>query len=302
MLDHKMFLNMLFSGSRRVIEHRDELNSINVFPVPDGDTGSNLSHLMRTILQDTSISDDASESMASLKQAALRGSRGNSGMIFSQFFIHIANVMSKNKINNTHDFISMCEAATGKTYEAVMTPEDGTVLTVMKEWIHAMKQTAASHSSVLSLIGHSLPHVYHSLESTKVKMEAVSGRKVVDSGAKGFVYFLEGLVNPQKEQQSVNTSKDLLAVEAHTLAKNDVLLYRYCTEFMIIGISDSSKLKEAASSLGDSVVIAGDDQQMKVHLHTNEPHSAVDLFTQFGTVTYQKVEDMKRQYESIHDA
>lgn len=301
MLDHKMFLNMLFSGSRRVIDHRDELNSINVFPVPDGDTGSNLSHLMRTILQDTSITDDPSESMTSLKQAALRGSRGNSGMIFSQFFIHIANGMTQNTINNTQDFISLCEAAAGNTYDAVAEPEEGTILTVMREWIQAMKQTSVTQPSILSLIGQSLPHVYHSLESTKVKMEAVSGRKVVDSGAKGFVYFLEGLVHPHKEQKIVHNFIDHIAIGDHTFAKNEVLTYRYCTEFMVQGVSDFSKMKEAAAELGDSVVIAGDEQQMKVHLHTNEPHTAVEWLSQFGTVTFQKVEDMKRQYESIHD-
>jgi uncharacterized protein len=301
MLDHKMFLNMIFSGSRRVIEHRDELNSINVFPVPDGDTGSNLSHLMRTILQDTYISDDASEAMASLKQAALRGSRGNSGMIFSQFFIHIANGMLKSKITNTHDFIMMCEAAAGKTYDSVMSPEEGTVLTVMREWIQAMKQTTGAHSNILSLIGQSLPHVYQSLESTKGKMEAVSGRKVVDSGAKGFVYFLEGLVHPQKHKEIINNNSHLLSLEDHSFSKEGVLAYRYCTEFIIKGCSDPSKIKESAARLGDSVVIAGDEQLVKVHLHTNEPHTVVEMLTYFGTVTFQKVEDMKRQYESLHE-
>jgi uncharacterized protein len=301
MLDHKMFLNMLFSGSRRVIEHRDELNSINVFPVPDGDTGSNLSYLMRTILQETYISDDASESLSSLKQAALRGSRGNSGMIFSQFFIHFANGMENKQINSTHDFVSMCESAAGKTYDAVMSPEEGTVLTVMKEWVEAMKQTASAHSTILAVIDESLTPVYHSLEKTKVKMEAVSGGKVVDSGAKGFVYFLEGLVKPHKAVKSIPSRNELHTGEIHTFSKDELLVHRYCTEFMMTGISDPSRIKELAAALGDSVVIAGDEQQMKVHLHTNEPHIAVDQFSRYGSVTFQKVEDMKRQYESIHE-
>lgn len=300
MLDHKTFLNMLFSGSRRVIEHQDELNAINVFPVPDGDTGSNLSYLMSTILQDTSISDDASESLASLKRAALRGSRGNSGMIFSQFFIHIANGMAKHRINNPIDFVTICETAAGKTYDAVMTPEDGTVLTVMRDWVHFMKETASAHSNVLTLIGHSMPSVYHSLESTKVKMAAVSGRNVVDSGAKGFVYFLEGLVNPKKAEDKRANPIDLPDHEGHSTFTSESLSFRYCTEFMILGVSDTTALKNTAARIGDSIVISGDENQLKIHLHTNEPHLAVDAFSAHGKISFQKVEDMKRQYESIH--
>jgi DegV family protein with EDD domain len=300
MLDHKMFLNMLFSGSRRVIEHQEELNAINVFPVPDGDTGSNLSFLMRTILQDTAISEDASESMASLKRAALRGSRGNSGMIFSQFFIHLANGLSNKTISTTQDFITMCETATGKTHDAVMTPEEGTVLTVMKDWVHSMKQTSATHSTILSLMSQSMPNVYHSLESTKAKMEEVSGRKVVDSGAKGFVYFLEGLVNPDKVEEKRANPKATLNHESHIFTKGDSLSFRYCAEFLILGVSDSSALKEAAAVHGDSIVIAGDEHQLKIHLHTNAPHLAVEAFSKHGKLAFQKVDDMKRQYESIH--
>lgn len=300
MLDHKLLLNMLFSGSRKVIEHQEELNAINVFPVPDGDTGSNLSHLMRTILQDAYISDDASESLNSLKKAALRGSRGNSGMIFSQFLIHLANGISVKNIHGPNDFISVCELATGKTYDSVMSPEEGTVLTVMKEWVLAMKETAAAHTNVPSLIVGSLPHVYQSLEKTKIKMEEISGRKVVDSGAKGFVYFLEGLIQPHNESEAIVTKLSIPAFDDHIFSKEEVLSHRYCTEFMIHGISDSSKIKETAGSLGDSVVVAGDEQLLKVHFHTNEPHQAVELMSKFGTVSFQKVEDMKRQYESIY--
>ncbi|GAE43840.1 DAK2 domain-containing protein [Mesobacillus boroniphilus] len=283
-----------------MIEHQEELNAINVFPVPDGDTGSNLSYLMRTILQDAYISDDAAESLTSLKKAALRGSRGNSGMIFSQFLIHFANGISVKNIHGPNDFISVCELATGKTYDSVMSPEEGTVLTVMKDWVTAMKETAAAHTNVPSLIVDSLPHVYQSLEKTKLKMEEVSGRKVVDSGAKGFVYFLEGLIQPHNQSESIVTKQSIPAFEDHIFSKEELLSHRYCTEFMIKGISDSSKIKEVAGSLGDSVVIAGDEQQLKVHLHTNEPHEAVELLSAFGTVSFQKVEDMKRQYESIH--
>jgi uncharacterized protein len=300
MLDHKLLLNMLFSGSRKVIEHQEELNAINVFPVPDGDTGSNLSHLMRTILQDAYISDDASESLTSLKKAALRGSRGNSGMIFSQFLIHLANGISVKNIQGPNDFVSVCELATGKTYDSVMSPEEGTVLTVMREWVLAMKETAAAHSNVPSLIGGSLPHVYQSLENTRIKMEKISGRKVVDSGAKGFVYFLEGLIQPQNSSE-LTAKKPIIPIgEDHIFSKEESLSFRYCTEFMINGVSDSSKLKEMAGSLGDSVVIAGDEQQLKVHLHTNEPHKAVELLSKLGSVSFQKVEDMQRQFESIH--
>ncbi|GAM16058.1 DegV family protein [Mesobacillus selenatarsenatis] len=300
MLDHKLLLNMLFSGSRKVIEHQEELNAINVFPVPDGDTGSNLSYLMRTILQDAYISDDPSESLTSLKKAALRGSRGNSGMIFSQFLIHFANGLSNKNIHSTNDFISVCELAAGKTYDSVMSPEEGTVLTVMKDWVLAMKQSTAAHSNVISLIGDSLPQVYQSLEKTKIKMEKISGRNVVDSGAKGFVYFLEGLMQTQNKSEETTKSQIASFFEDHIPSKEDFLPYRYCTEFMIHGISESLKIKEVAGTLGDSVVIAGDEQQLKIHLHTNEPHEAVELLSALGTISFQKVEDMRRQYESIH--
>ncbi|CAM3885502.1 DegV family protein [Mesobacillus thioparans] len=300
MLDHKLLLNMLFSGSRKVIEHQDELNAINVFPVPDGDTGSNLSYLMRTILQDAYITEDAAESLTSLKKAALRGSRGNSGMIFSQFLIHLANGIKDRDVDSTTEFISVCELAAGKTYDAVMSPEEGTVLTVMKEWVLAMKQSSAAHADILSLIGDSLPHVYQSLDKTKLKMESVSGRKVVDSGAKGFVYFLEGLIQPEEHFEKIMKDYQIQPLEDHIISAEDMLTYRYCTEFMIQGISDSSKIKEAIGKLGDSVVIAGDEQQLKVHFHTNQPETAVDLLSQLGTISFQKVEDMRRQYESIH--
>lgn len=304
-LNHRHFYDMLMSGAHEIIDHQKELNAINVFPVADGDTGNNLAYLMQMIMREGRWNDSSIETLETIKKACMRGSRGNSGMIFSQFIITMCNFLIRHQELNMETFLDMCDESVESAVSAVSIPEEGTVLTVMKAWVESMKQESSTTTSIEAVLKKSYPEANLALEKTKTQMEVFRIHDVVDAGAKGFIHFLHGLIerkNVNAETKTASGSTLLLDETAHVMHESDELTFRYCSEFLIElkNGEDITSLKAHMADFGDSIVMVNDNDLGKVHIHTNEPANIAEMLVKKGKIVYQKVEDMKRQYESIY--
>ncbi|GEL07925.1 DegV family protein [Salisediminibacterium halotolerans] len=305
-LNHRQFYDMLLSGADEIINNQKELNDINVFPVADGDTGNNLAHLMNMIKRESKWSDASTEeTLENIKLACMRGSRGNSGMIFSQFIISMCNFLIQHPEVNVDKFIDMCRESVDSAVNAVSVPKEGTVLTVMKSWAESVQEESAKTQSIQSILKQSYPNASAALEKTKTQMEVFRIHNVVDAGAKGFLHFLHGLIDakPQAVSAQAESETDTLLEDVpHVMNESDEIPFRYCSEFLVElnGNENIQTLKPYMAEYGDSIVTVGDSGLGKVHLHTNDPASIAEMLVDKGNIVYQKVEDMQRQYESIY--
>lgn len=308
-LNHRTFYHMILGGAAEIIAMEKELNALNVFPVPDGDTGSNLAHLMRMIVRETRWSEPSTQMLQSMKEACLFGARGNSGMIFSQFIISMCDYLTANPSPIKAQFLEMCEHSAAMSRRSVREPQEGTVLTVMKDWVGAMKEASDPAEGLRSMLQRSLARVHLSLENTKLQLAVLRKHNIVDAGAKGFVHFLQGFI------ASLNDDSEAAAPVAecgnppvprtgavdntfHDLA--DPLEYRYCTEFLFDIRTDLEQIKMSVAALGNSVVAVGDNSQGKIHMHTDDPSRVAEAIQRHGWIVHPKVDDMKRQYEMIY--
>ncbi|WNF38865.1 DegV family protein [Bacillaceae bacterium IKA-2] len=304
-LNHRAFYDMVLSGANEVIAHKQELNDINVFPVADGDTGNNLAHLMGMIKRDSKWSDSSPDNLERIKLACMRGSRGNSGMIFSQFIITMCNFLLKNPEVKNEQFLEMCDLAVQSAIESVSEPQEGTVLTVMKKWVAVMIGQNNNTRNIELLLKESFSEVSVALDQTKQQLEVLRIHNVVDAGAKAFVHFLKGLIEVNKpsnlEIYDIEANLDIQELP-HVMNEADEIPYRYCSEFLfeLVADTDPSALKVQFAELGDSIVTVCDSGLAKVHLHTNQPARVAEMIVEKGNLVYQKVEDMHRQYQSIY--
>jgi DegV family protein with EDD domain len=307
-LDGKRLRNAILASSKLIARMQDHLNKINVFPVPDGDTGTNMAHTMNHIsnklsqLQDRSISNVSNE----LARSALLGAQGNSGAILAQFFHGFAEgVKGKWKLT-TAAFASAVQRAKKASFEALSEPRDGTILTVISDWANYIENTAHKTEDFVELLKKGLQKAKQSLAETPKKLEVLKKAGVVDAGAQGFVHLLEGIVHfidkgrierifhRHVEDQPIAADVDLKEVDSD-------INFRFCTECMITGISiDRASLRQALKNLGDSLIVAGGDDRARVHIHTNSPDAVFDVISGYGEISERKVDDMIKQHNDIY--
>lgn len=302
-INGKNFYRALLAGSSRILENQQYMNKINVFPVPDGDTGTNLASTMRYIVEKTTPHISLKETAAQAAAAALDGARGNSGIIFAQFLYGFSEKISDLPRIDVKQFSRVVNNALSYAIKAIEQPVEGTVITVMRDWALHIDLLTEKIDDFFQLITESLQAAQQSLRETPQKLNILKRYKVVDAGAQGFVYFLEGIIDFIKQRDFKKilrlNSRALEPVkEQHTLAE---LHFRYCTEALIEGENlDADKIKKRVKHDGDSLVIAGSKDKKRVHYHTNEPAAFFYRLRDFGFLTYQKADDMKRQYETVH--
>jgi len=307
--------HMIARGAKHLISYEKDLNDINVFPVPDGDTGSNLAFLMNMIL--LKQPQQTNSPIDQLKLACLQGSRGNSGMIFSQFIIAMCDFVSEKKQLNREQFVDMCEFSVNKTIQAVHKPMEGTILTVMKDWVNSLKQYLQKTDSIPDLLSHALHDALHSTEQTKWLREEFRKQNVVDAGAKGFCYFLYGFIeglttkHEQHIEETASAKQEIIAFDTLSMHDNskhesfnhdnliENLTHRYCTEFIVTHVKDEQRLKNKLAGYGDSLVFIGSQSYCKLHIHSDKPNEIAQLLQAEGQILFQKVEDMQRQQEML---
>ncbi len=309
-LSGREFYWSILSGSKRIIEHQEEINSINVFPVPDGDTGSNMSATATAVIYNATETDDLNTVAQSIGDAALDGARGNSGVIFAQFLYGIGVEIKDTATLTTKKFGEIVKKASDYVYQSIPSPREGTILTIIREWAAAIDKNKDKTDDFNELLEIGDGAAQKALERTPDQLEALKLANVVDAGAKGFVLFLEGMLETVKKrafsrddhdmENLLSESHDEPMAEAETLTE-DSLHNRYCTETCIIGDNiPRQKVLDILEENGDSIVLAGSEKKLRIHFHTNQPPDVFRRLQEFGTFTFQKVEDMRLQYEITH--
>jgi DegV family protein with EDD domain len=310
-LDGRGYYYAFLAGAKRILENQKELNKINVYPVPDADTGSNLASTILTILEKVRPNVSYKVTSAAIATAALEGARGNSGVIFAQFLYGIGAETCDCQEISIKNFTQSLLKAVRYMYEAIANPVEGTMITVIRKWAEYMESQKEKAENFLKLLSNSYAEASQALQETRYKLEAMRKANVVDAGSKGMVLFLEGMIDFLKKpshKKVLSVRQDVINIEHTDEITSDLVNFRYCTEALIKPLMETSSsagldkaaLKEAIEWFGDSLVIAGSKETLRVHIHTDSPAELFYKIRNFGKIIYQKVDDMKKQYDTAY--
>ncbi|MFC2133156.1 DAK2 domain-containing protein [Bacteroidota bacterium] len=290
------------SGNREVLKRKGYLNKINVFPVPDGDTGTNLAYTMNSIVEGSSIESSAAVVSGDMARAALLGSRGNSGIIFAQFMQGMHTGIKEKKELSLKDFVDSVKHGVESAYKSLGNPVEGTILTVMKSWADSLNSFQEKASDFSELMSHSIEEAKKTLQETPRKLKVLRDAGVVDAGGLGFIHFIEGFLDFIKSGIKHETVKvdsiNLTKESSHSFNEYQKLKYRYCTEGVLKNPAlTADELRHKISEFGDSAIAAGSKDYFKFHIHTNEPHELFYILKEQGEIAQSKVDDMQKQFE-----
>ena len=304
-MDGRRLYYTFIAGARKVIEHQVELNKINVFPVNDGDTGTNLASTIRAVVDSLHPHRSYKITADMIAETTLVNARGNSGIIFAQFLYGMSTETGNFKTITIKQFAESIKNAIRYIYEAVANPVEGTMLTVIKDWANYIYDNRNLITDFNQLFINSLDILNKSLIETRTKLAVLTKANVVDAGARGFVFFVEGII----DFISNRNLKDLIQVKAETALFEKLeeqipekVDFRYCTEALIKNSSvDNKTLLSLLEKHGNSIVIAGSDKMRRLHLHTNNPSHLFNDLRNTGTLAFQKADDMIRQSEVVYN-
>ncbi len=307
-LDGRRLRNAIYASTRRLTAMKGHLNKINVFPVPDGDTGTNMVQTMKHISGQLATTDDKSIASVSsqMAESALMGAQGNSGAILAQFFYGFAEGVKGKWRLTTAAFAAAVQRARQSAQNALAEPREGTILTVINDWANYIDATAKKTEDFVVLLKSGLQRARRSLAETPKKLEVLKKAGVVDAGAQGFVHILEGIIHfidrgkIEKIKSPIVERESSVAAEAPREVDSDIK-FRYCTECMITANAiDHDSLKKALQPLGNSLIVAGSAQRVRVHVHTNSPNTVFDVVAQYGEISRRKIDDMIQQHHHLY--
>lgn len=307
-IDAQMLSKMFLAGAKNLEHKKEWINELNVFPVPDGDTGTNMSMTIMSAAKE--VASIADPDMAALSKAissgSLRGARGNSGVILSQLFRGFTKVISEYDELNVAILASACEKSVETAYKAVMKPKEGTILTVAKGAAKKANDLAVAGEQDLEVfIREVIKEAEEVLAKTPEMLPVLKQAGVVDSGGQGLVVVLQGAFDAllgkeidlsiEIPKAKVNTSGLTPNIEAQA---NQEIKFCYCTQFLIMlktpwNIKQEQDFKDFLESIGDSIVVVADDEIVKVHVHTNDPGLAMQKALLYGQLTTIIIENMR---------
>lgn len=301
-LNGSRLFHAFVAGGDAVIRDQSYLNRINVFPVPDADTGTNLASTMRAIAQGARVHRSIKETLRSMANAALSGAQGNSGIIFAQFLHGMSKEVEGEYKLTTKSFAESVRRAVQHAHRAIVHPVEGTMITVIRDWAESVYERRHQTTDFAELMSESLAVARRSLSETPQKLEVLAKAGVVDAGAKGFVDFLEGILQFIKKGRLSRVSVDDVVwspEETKTPAREKSLHNRYCSEALLTGSAlDPERIRGLVSRYGDSAVVAGAEERVRIHVHTNDPAGLFFELKDLGTIAQIKVDDMRKQYEA----
>jgi DAK2 domain fusion protein YloV len=297
----KRFKQIIMAGADWVVKNRDYLNKINVFPVPDGDTGSNMSSTLTAAVREMEALKDLSLETTAKAAAwgALMGARGNSGIIMAQILSGLADGVKGRDRLFANDLAAAFTWAGEKAQRAILHPAEGTILTVISDAAETAREIAKTEKDLAIFLDGMVASARSSVERTPLLLPKLKEAGVVDAGGLGFLYFLEGILHLV---QGVAVT-DVVASDDGILAGMSVEVgdhhwnFRYCTEFILKGnqISEDA-IKNTLASMGDSLVVVGDTRLARVHIHTGQPEDVLKYASTLGQVSSIKVDDMLVQH------
>ncbi len=299
----KFLYYAFISGGNQILSNQADLNRINVFPVDDKDTGTNLASTVRSVIDTIKPSKSYKKTVNNIAEAALIGARGNSGVIFAQF-LHGLNLETENKhVITLPDFAESVKKSVPYMYESITKPVEGTMLTVIREWSDFLNSRKEDLHDFRRVMIDSIDVLEKSLSETTLKLKTLKKTGFVDAGAKGFVLFIKGvidfIINRDIRNLKNETQGSISLVHSEDVTSGKIT-HRFCTEAIIKNITvNKPELRDILDKSGDSVVVAGSESICRIHVHTNHPAELFHQLKDIGTITYQKADDMVRQQEII---
>ena len=301
MINGKFLYYGFVAGSQQLLQNQKELNEINVFPVRDKDTGTNLASTIRAVIDTIKPDKSYKITIKNIAEAALIGARGNSGVIFAQFLYGLNEQTQNKQLITTHEFAKNLKNSIPYIYEAIANPVEGTILTVIHDWADFIWSKKDNFHDFKQVLVDSVDVLEKSLFETTSKLKLLSKYGFVDAGAKGFVVFIKGVIEFIKYKNlrslAIEQTKPISLIHSESNMNTD-LKYRYCTEALIKDLQmNKVKLKNLLDNYGNSIVVAGSRKTCRIHLHTNQPAELFHILKNEGTIALQKVDDMLRQQE-----
>jgi len=301
--DGKLFADFLVAGTYFLRKYRSVVNDLNVFPVPDGDTGTNMFFTVRSAMveahkeRSTALKDVA----AAAAQGSLMGARGNSGVIISQMFRGFAYEVRHRDAINTLEFSSALGEGVSAARKALLKPVEGTILSVASAAANACFKAAAGEPDFYAVLHATVAAANEALEKTPEQLAILKEAKVVDAGGQGFVYFMEGILRMLPGRAPYTTAFPRNPVRRTTFtAKQKVETHRFCTEFVLSKTqTEADSLRAMLTPHGDSLIVAGGDGTIRVHIHTDYPEKVADMARELGDVSRLKIDNMEEQHNVL---
>ncbi|MHB8963956.1 MAG: DegV family protein, partial [Saccharofermentanales bacterium] len=295
----ELLFQAILYGATRTKERRDDLNRINVFPVADNDTGSNLAHTMHQILRDANYHGSVRASLKDVARSALIGARGNSGAIFSQYFNGLFRMSPEKDVVTVAELSECFHEAYQEVYTALERPVEGTVITLMRAWFVSFRESMEQHRSAREMFETSLARIGQALAETRQTLQVMKRHGFVDAGALGYYYFMEGFVqillgeSAYVRQNDEEPPMPADTADMHIQGEDAEITYRYCTEVLLEASQlDITPFRHELSLLGDCLLVSSSDNLWRVHLHTDQPWQVIRLAADRGAILEQKAEDM----------
>ncbi|WP_028829934.1 DegV family protein [Proteocatella sphenisci] len=299
------FYRLFVSGADLVIKNKEKLNRINVFPVADGDTGSNLEATLKSAIEFAVVDKSFSQTTLSMAEAIISGARGNSGIIFAQYIMGLAEESGERESLHVNDFININILSSKKLYKAVSRPVEGTILTVIRAWSEYLENNREEFETFEDMFEQSMEAAYCALRNTTSQLEILRKHNLVDSGGSGFVYFLEGIKNSLHIKKSGDTQglenenlksqmENIISDFPKTLDDHsNTGKYRYCCECLITGSgSGAEEISTALDKYGDSIICIEHAGVFHIHVHSNTPGDVFEVMSGFGAIKRPKIDDM----------
>lgn len=306
-INSKLLARMFLAGAKNLDSKKDWINELNVFPVPDGDTGTNMTMTIMSAAKE--VSSLTEPTMAELAKAissgSLRGARGNSGVILSQLFRGFCKVIKEYDEIDVTILCEACQKAVETAYKAVMKPKEGTILTVAKGAAEKALELSDETEDVVTFVEEVIKQAEYVLDQTPEMLPVLKQAGVVDSGGQGLVQVLKGaydaLIGKEIDYtiEGAPTGAAPAKISAETEAE---IKFGYCTEFIIVLNAPMSDNEEHAykaflESIGDSIVVVADDEIVKTHIHTNDPGLALQKALTFGSLSKIKIDNMREEHQ-----
>ena len=314
-LDGVQLAAALRTGIRRLLQQQEHINKINVFPVPDGDTGTNMALTLHAVFQQIGRPEPvhAGQLLTKVADAALDGARGNSGAILAQFFLGVGDHAAAAATLGPGELAAALEGGARYARDAMAEPREGTLLTVLAACAVAVREQVQQDTrDMRAVLRAALDRTMEATRQTTGQLEHLRRANVVDAGAQGFVELLTGMVAylDTGVEPAAGQADDTLNVEHEertAAGETGELSHRWCTECVVLAPEggtpvDRRAVRETLAALGSSLVVAGHERKVKVHVHVNDPEAVFRAMEAFGTVQGQKADDMQRQQESAHHA
>ena len=318
-LEGKRFAEMVIQGANHLSSNANYVDALNVFPVPDGDTGTNMNLSMTSGAKEVqnNIQLHIGKVGVSLSKGLLMGARGNSGVILSQLFRGFSKSIEQKDSITAQEFANALQFGVETAYKAVMKPVEGTILTVAKDAAKKAVQSAENNTDITVVMADVVKEAKASLNRTPDLLPVLKEVGVVDSGGQGLVFVYEGFLSvltgealPETTQQTV-TMNDLVNAEhhknVHGFMNTEDIEFGYCTEFMVRLEDDKlggkpfseEQFRQDLSQYGDSLLVIADDEVVKIHIHSNQPGEVLTFGQNYGNLIKMKIENMREQHSSL---